>query len=560
MTAVRKLEIRVNQTGNARNAIGRLSGGLLSLGTAAAGVVAIGIGAATAAIVTLGAKSAQVAGDFQDQMNILEVAARQSETSLEDLSEAAIQVGADTDIVGVSASEAAEAMTNFYKAGFTTGEIFSDLDEYLAGNVELTGALRSAVDLAAASELSLAEASDVVAIAMATFGMNTEEAGAIADSFVASADASVASVPELTQALANVGPTAATFGWSLDTVNIGLALLSERGIRGAEAGTALKSMMTNLMRETDPVKESLAELNVTLYDSEGVMKDLPTIMAYLEEAMSSLTDEERNHHIQVLAGTYGMKAMQTLLAEGTVGWQEMTSSVAAGATAQETAAARTRGYNAAVEQMQGSIESLMIRAGTPLINDFLTPAIQLFTEWLPTLEALGRDAIPVIVDALQRIIQAFKGTNEEVDLSDEFLKGLTTTLNLVVTAIELTAIVMQGLAGAVEGVRHAIGTLTIHWNEMKRAAREAIDAIPDWLRPGSPTPFETGLRGIADAARDIDLGMGAPVGAGAGVGGGGITVILNYSPAVSLADRYEAEERLAPFIANALRAQLGVTT
>lgn len=676
MTSVRTLEIRVNQTGNAKNAIGMLSKGLGGLATVAAVGVAVGLAAATAAIVTLGAKSATVAADFEEQMNILEVAARQSETSLEDLSEAAIQVGADTDIVGVSASQAAEAMTNFYKAGFTTGEIFSDLDGYLAGNVELTGALRAAVDLAAASELSLAESSDIVAIAMATFGMNTAEAGAIADSFVASADASVASVPELADALANVGPTAAAFGWSLDTLNVALALLSERGIRGSEAGTALKSMMTNIMRPTDKVSQSLRDLNVELYTSDGVMKDLPVIMAELEAGMVGMTDEQKNLHIQILAGTFGMKAMQTLLAEGTTGWNEMTTAVSEGATAQETADARTRGYNAAIEQMQGSIESLMIRAGTPLIENFLTPAIKLFTEWLPTLEKVGGEVIPIMEDSLQRIIQALGGTNEEIDWADTFLQGLTITLGAAITAVEFMADTTESLAtwietasvtvrafnedtikpfiqtvkdwvaefkeqaipvmerlnvlvdevlkpaldsfkeswekiqevfggasekgeetgkvisdidiilgafeatvslaiftiaaiaGTVESVatalynmKRALSDVAEGWEEMKRKAREAIDAIPPWLIPGSPTPFEMGLRGIGSALGNVNLAGGSG-GGSPGLGGAGaaaiVTVNFHYSPAISLADRFEAEEKLAPMIASAIRQQTGV--
>ena len=94
---------------------------------------------------------------------------------------------------------------------------------------------------------------------------------------------------------------------------------------------------------------------------------------------------------------------------------------------------------------------------------------------------------------------------------------------------------------------------------MREAARRAMDAIPDWLRPGSPTPFEIGLRGIADAAKSIDLNLGMKTlpmaGAAIGGGGGGITVNLTYSPAVSLADRYEAQEKLGPFIAEYLRKE-----
>jgi TP901 family phage tail tape measure protein len=331
-------------------------------------------------LIGVGAAAAKTAGDFEGQMNVLQVAARSSGTALGELREAAIAVGADTELVGISASEAADAMTNFYKAGLTTNDIFDDLNGYLDGTTSLNGALRAAVDLAAASELDLAGASDVVAIAMATFGLSAADATRIADSFVASADASVASVPELADALANVGPTAAAFGWSLETTNTALAILSERGIRGSEAGTALKSMMTNLMRPTDDVTNTLKDLNVSLYNADGTMRDLPEIMADLERGLAGMTEKQRNQAVQTLAGTYGMKAMNTLLADGSAGWNEMVAQIAAGATAQETAAARTKGFNAAMEQLQGSAETLLIRVGTPLIENFLTPAIGKITE------------------------------------------------------------------------------------------------------------------------------------------------------------------------------------
>ncbi|MFH1268188.1 MAG: phage tail tape measure protein, partial [Planctomycetota bacterium] len=202
----------------------------------------------TAPILGIGAAAIKTAGDFESQMNILSVAARSSGTAVGDLSKAALRVGADTELVGISASEAADAMTGFYKAGLDTTAIFGDLNGYLEGNTSLTGALRSAVDLAAASDLDLAASSDAVAIAMATFGLSAEQATGIADSFVRTADASVSEVGDLVAAMANVGPTAAQFGWNLQDVNTALGILSTRGISGSEAGTALKSMMTNMMR------------------------------------------------------------------------------------------------------------------------------------------------------------------------------------------------------------------------------------------------------------------------------------------------------------------------
>lgn len=336
-------------------------------GAAGAGLIAVGAGLA---------KSVTAAADFESQINVLTVAARSSGTTMEQLSKAALQVGADSDLVGISASEAADAMTNFYKAGLSTNEIFSDLQGYLAGTAPLTGALRSAVDLAAASELDLAAASDVVAVSMATFGLEASDAARIANVLVGAADASLASVGGLAEGMKNVGPAASAMGISLEDTSTALAILSTRGIQGAEAGTAMRSMLLNLQRPTKAVTSALDELGVSLYNTDGTMKALPDVIGQLESAMSGLTEEQRQQYAVTLAGSYGLSAFNTLVGEGAAGWNEMASSVASAATAQEVAAARTKGFNAAMEQLGGAVESFMITVGTPLIQEFLTPVAQ----------------------------------------------------------------------------------------------------------------------------------------------------------------------------------------
>lgn len=438
-----------------------------SFGGRAAKILTGTVGIAVAAAAVKAAKdSVEIAGQFEAQTNILGMAARNSGTAIEDLSAAALAVGADTELVGVDALQAAEALTNFYKAGLSTEDVFVDLNGYLNENASLSGAMRAAADLAAASELNLAEASDAVVIAMSTFGIEADEATGIADTFVAAADASVTSVPELTEALTNAGPTLASFGWSLEDANTALALLSSRGIRGAEAGTALKSMLTNMMRPTKEVAETWEALGVSLYDSDGAMRPMVDVigelsaalelgstrttvykqiseeqegqlaeltatydelaaeldayqsgmegtglteaeradrMAEISDAMRGVSDEmaplieasgkyaeitetmtekQRNQYIQALAGTYGMKAMNTLLAEGDEGWREMGAAMDGAATAQETATARTAGLQGAQERLGGAIQTFMIQVGTPLIEKFLTPAVDGLTNFV----------------------------------------------------------------------------------------------------------------------------------------------------------------------------------
>lgn len=330
----------------------------------------------TAPLVGMGYKMVQEASGFQAATNILDVAARQSGTGLDQLREAALAVGQDTQLVGIDAMEAADAMTNFYKAGLTTNDVFVDLNRYLEEGTNLTGALRAAIDLTAASDLDLAQASEAVAIAMATYGLEADQATRIADIFVGAADASIAEVSGLVDAVSTFGPTAAQFGWSLEDTNVALAVLSQRGIRGSEAGTALRSMMTNMMRDTKEVNEALEALNVSLYDEEGRMKSLPDIIGQLASSFQGLTEEQRNQYIQTLAGTYGMKAMQTLIAEGQPGWATMTQNMADAASAQEVGAKRTEGFAGKMENLQGAIQTFLIEAGLPFLDEFGTPAVE----------------------------------------------------------------------------------------------------------------------------------------------------------------------------------------
>lgn len=359
------------------------------MATAGANMQRVG-GVLTAAVTTplLGAGIAalKVGADFESATNILAIAARQSGTPLEDLRKAALAVGNDTQLLGIDAMEAADAMTTFYKAGFSTSEIMGDLNAYLSEGTNLSGALRASVDLAAASDLNLASASDAVAIAMKTFGLDASQATSIADSFVGAADASVAEVSHLVDAMYTFGPTANQFGWSLQDTNTALAILSDRGISGAEAGTALRSMMTNIMRGTDDTTAALEALNISLYDQNGQMRSMPDIIGQLSTALGGLSDEQRNAYIQTLAGTYGMKAMATFVEEGTAGWAEMEKKIDEAATAQEVAQKRTEGLGGALEQFQGAVQTLAAEASTA----FLPTVTEMTKETTSFVNALGK--------------------------------------------------------------------------------------------------------------------------------------------------------------------------
>lgn len=361
------------------------------------GVALTAVGAA--GVAGLG-KAVSMAADFQSQVALMNIAAGDT-AGLDMLHDAALMVGGDTQLVGVTASGAAESITELLKAGMSVADVFGDVNSYMAGNAELGGVLRASIDLAAASELDMAAGAEVVSVAMKTYGIDTSEATEITDNFVRTADASVASVGDLADAQRNIGPTAAAFGWSIYDTNTALGILSQRGIVGAEAGTALKSMMTNLMSPTAKVGDALADLNVELYDAQGNLKEIPTIVGELGFALEGVTEKQRNQYIQTLAGTYGMKAMNTLLAEGVPGWQAMETSIAGAATAADIAEVKTNTLQGRMEALGGAVEAAGISLGETYLDeltgatDWATGAVDAFNNLSPEIKEVVSDLLLV---------------------------------------------------------------------------------------------------------------------------------------------------------------------
>ena len=391
-----------------------------------------------------------VAGDFEEKMAVLGIAARDSGAGVDALSKAARNMGTDTQLINIDAIQAADAMTAFAKAGLSVSDMFGgQFNQYLRDGTNMTGAMRAAVDLAAASELTLAEATDVVITGMSTYGISAENARSITDSYVRSADASVASVSGLADAMANVGPVMAMYGYSLQDVNTALALLSSRGILGAEAGTSLKSMMTNMLRQTKKVVEAWDELGISLYGADGQLKKLPQIIGELNAAMAGMSEEQRNYYIQTLAGTYGMKAMTTLLAEGTDGWNAQAKAVENAATTQQVAAERAKTWNAAMENLRSTWQDFQIAMGDAL-KKALLPFVQALTKFLAKITAT-----PGLMDKIVKglVILATVGPALLiVGTALKFIAGVLTALSTIASVVGFFA----SLVGAIFTLNPAV--------------------------------------------------------------------------------------------------------
>jgi len=306
-----------------------------------------------------------------------------------------------------------------------------------------------------------------------------------------------------------------------------------------------------------------------------------TVMESFQSALVGNHETVRKYGIIITQATLDQELMRMGIEDGikTATEQEKVQArmnlILAGTTDAQGDAARTaggwanqmRGLKATISEGATAMGSELLPVVLPLLQNFVTwvkdimpSAVEIFKEFAKNLGETVGPAMAMIQDAVKRIAEAFGVNTDEVSGTDVVLGAFKTTLDVVVAGIKAAAIVIYAISKAIEGLSNAIGWVIDKWNEMKRAAQDAINAIPDWLRPGSPTPFEMGLRGIGSALSAVGDNMGDAFGGGGSpvakaTSGGGAPVVVNltYAPAVSLGSKYEAETVLAPYIANALR-------
>jgi len=199
----------------------------------------------------------------------------------------------------------------------------------------------------------------------------------------------------------------------------------------------------------------------------------------------------------------------------------------------------------------------LIIALLPPLTELLLAVVDIFVQLLqavlPVIVALVEQLAPIIAE-LAGLIEA--GLNVAL----EALTGLIE--NVVGPAIEwLKETIIDPLIGSLDGVSDAVSGV-IGWIE-RMAEKLRNVSLPDWLTPGSPTPFEAGLRGIASALNDVAAltapafggvsGAGAPAAAGAGAGGM-VNIVVNIG-SVTEGNAYEAGQKAGQGITDELRRQ-----
>lgn len=397
----------------------------------AGGVIAAGL--------ALGAKTAI---DFEKQISAIGAVSGATREELETLRKKALQIGTDTSF---SATQAALAMEELAKAGISTTDI-------------LAGAADATVALAAAGGVELPAAAELAADAMNSFQLTAKDLPKVADLIAGAANSSSISVGDFGQSLKQVGAVANLVGVDFQDTATAIALMGKVGIKGSDAGTSLKVMLSNLQPVTKQQIALFKELGLVtqngtnrFFDQKGELKNLASVSQILQDATKNMTSQQKQLTLETIFGQDAIRAAATLTREGAAGFETMATAMGK-VSAEEVAAARLDNTAGAIEKLKGSAETAAISIGTILLP-----------------------AINKIVGFLEKAANWFNGLSEST-------KNMIVNIALLASGILVfvgIAIKIYQFVRAIQLLVAAIKAWTI-WSKIAQAAT-AVWAAVQWV-------------------------------------------------------------------------------
>lgn len=427
-----------------------------SIAKAGLAAVAASAAAAGAAVVAVGKYAVDVGTGFESSMAQVAATMGITKDTIQDgvnsydmLKKAAQDAGASTVF---SASEAADALNYLALAGYSAEQA--------------ADALPAVLDLAAAGGMELARASDLATDAMAALGIEAtkENLTHFGDQLAKTASKANTNVAQLGEAILTVGGTAKSLKGGTVELNAALGVLANRGIKGAEGGTALRNMILSLSAPTDKAAAKLAELGVSVLDADGNMRGLNEIFKDLGDSMDGLTDAQKTNVLNEIFNKVDLSKAQAMIAGCGDEFDDLTEALG-GCDGAMADMAKTMN-----DTLEGDLKSLQSKAEAL--------GISLYEGMTAPLRSLVQDAGGYLSD--------IKAAFEDAKIGEGDLAGIASGL--------WTALGSDLVTGVSDGIREHAGeimdTLVL---TLVRIPDAAADILPSMVDVGASM-----LEGLSD--------------------------------------------------------------
>lgn len=456
---------------NFNNAIKEIDNGMQNATKSISGITKAGesiksVGSALTKSVTLPVVAAGVASsklylDFDNAMRgvagtmgITAKEIEQGSESYKKLEEAARECGKNTQF---SATESAEALNYLALAGY-------DVDTAIA-------MLPKTLNLAAAGNLDLAQATDMVTDSASALGLDIQGTERLIDQMAKTSQKSNTNIAQLGEGILTVGGTAKYLEGGTTELNTALGILADNGIKGAEGGTALRNVILSLAAPMDKAKDCMDNLGLSVFDAQGKMRPLNEIFKDLDSKLGEMSESERINVLNTIFNKVDLKSVNALLANSGERFDFLSGEIDnANGTAEQMAETMNSGLGGALKEMKSALEEAGLAIG-----EVLAPVIKNLAEFIKDLSLKFSELSPntkkfiVVAAGLAAILGPILVLIGGLIVTFGALSAASIALNIGMLPLTGTILLVVAVIAAVI----AIGALLIaNWDDIKTKAVE----------------------------------------------------------------------------------------
>ncbi|HEA3602752.1 TPA: phage tail tape measure protein [Escherichia coli] len=413
VTRARERYSRVQETA------GKLkTGGALATGAAAAGGYAAG-------------RFLQPAIGFGKEMSRVQALTRidQNSPQFKALREQALKLGSETQF---TAGDAASGQAFLAMAGFTPQAI--------------QAALPGVLSMATAGGMDLGETADIGSNILTQFGLSADQMDRVGDTLTAAFTRTNTDLRALGETMKYAGPVAGKLGISLEQAAAMAGVLANMGIRGSDAGTAMRASLARLASPPKAAAEALKELGVSVSDAGGKMRPMEDLLTDLYKATRKYGEVDRVSFFKDIAGEEAFTSFMALVdAAGDGSLPKLRKELeGARGEAERTAKVMANNLDGDLKSLGSAWEGLRIR-----IADLIDGPLRSVTQWLTR-----------VVSKVTALAQAHPTLTRQLLIAGGALLAMTATVGSLSLAIGV-------LAGPLAKLRLGFSLLTGSMNAVR---------------------------------------------------------------------------------------------
>ena len=389
----------------------------------------------TAGVTALGTIAVKTGADFDSAMSKVAAVSGATGSEMDALREKAREMGSKTKF---SASEAAEAMNYMAMAGWKTNDMLSGIEGIM--------------NLAAASGEDLASTSDIVTDALTAFGLSASDSGHFADILAAASSNANTNVSMMGETFKYAAPVLGSLGYSAEDSAIAIGLMANAGIKSSQAGTALRSAITNLAKPTDTVASAMEQYGISLTDSSGKMYSLRELMEQLRQKLGGLSEAEQAQAAASLFGKEAMSGMLAIINGSPADFEKLSNAI-------DTCSDTVDGYNGTTEKMAAVMQDNLAGQVTILKSQLEELAISFSDILMPTIRSIV-SRIQELVDKLNQLDPRTKETIAKIALIAAALGPMLVVLGKTISSVGTVFSAVSKLPALFSAVQSGIGAIT----------------------------------------------------------------------------------------------------